>query len=303
MKKLLIYVSKKNINAIFPNSNKRFYAKETSSGENVAIILSGCGYLDGTEITEAVSLIIHLTEKKFNIQFFAPNTQQEETVDHIKKTVEKNEIRNILEESARITRTNVFPLNRLKADNFACLFIPGGYGIGKNLSNFSSIDEMNDFKINDQVVSILQEFHGQKKPIGLICLAPILAAKVFQGCQITLGDEISLKNKVEKLGSNLIIAGPEDIVIDKKNRLISTPAYCHSNSKPNQVYKAIGDLVEATVNFSGSDSGFDKRDAELYSKVFGRLSPEKQKSLKADLEKDTKNTKYSRDGQKDEKKY
>jgi len=80
------HLRQKIIKAKHFNINKRFYAKETSSGDNVAILLSGCGYLDGTEITEAVSLIIHLTEKKkLNIQFFAPNTQQEETIDHIKK--------------------------------------------------------------------------------------------------------------------------------------------------------------------------------------------------------------------------
>jgi enhancing lycopene biosynthesis protein 2 len=132
----------KNINI---NKSTRFYSKKVDmSGESVAMLLSGSGYLDGTEITEAVSLLIHLSDQNVTVSFFAPNGNQEETYDHTKKTLEKNEIRNIQAESTRITRAPVLPLNRLKADSFSCLFVPGGMGVGRSFSNFNKI---NDFEV------------------------------------------------------------------------------------------------------------------------------------------------------------
>jgi len=182
----------------------------------------------------------------FNFLLQIGNKKKQLTIS--KKTVEKNEVRNILEESTRITRQPILPLNRLKAETFNCLFIPGGYGVGKNLSNFSTIEDMNEFKIDKDIVTILKDFHSQKKPIGLICLAPVLAAKIFSGCQITLGDD-TFKHKIDKLGSNLVNSGPLDVVVDKTNFLASTSAYCHPASKPNTIYNAIGKLVDIVLDF------------------------------------------------------
>jgi len=46
-----------------------------------------------------------------------------------------------------------------------------------------------DCTVNDEVKAALQAFHGEGKPIGLCCIAPVLAAKVFPGCEVTVGIE------------------------------------------------------------------------------------------------------------------
>ena len=51
--------------------------------KKAALILSGCGHLDGAEITEAVSLNICLLEAGFEVNFFAPDRLQADTVNHV----------------------------------------------------------------------------------------------------------------------------------------------------------------------------------------------------------------------------
>lgn len=92
---------------------KRFTSKG-AKGPTVAVVLSGCGYLDGTETTEAVSIMIHLSEKGYNVVFFAPDGDQQETIDHNTKTVESNEVRNLIAEASRITRAKTLSLKNLR---------------------------------------------------------------------------------------------------------------------------------------------------------------------------------------------
>lgn len=99
---------------------KRFTSKG-SKGPTVAVVLSGCGYLDGTEITEAVSIMIHLSEKGYNVVFFAPESDQQETIDHNTKTVESNEVRNLIAEASRITRAKTLSLKNLRVRNKAII--------------------------------------------------------------------------------------------------------------------------------------------------------------------------------------
>ncbi len=100
----------------------RQYSAKGAKGPTVAMILSGCGALDGTEVTEAASLMIHLAEKGYSVQFLAPDGESPEVVDHVTKTPEKNEIRNIQAESARITRVKILPIKSLRVSNFLPFF-------------------------------------------------------------------------------------------------------------------------------------------------------------------------------------
>ncbi len=99
--------------------------------------MHGCGYLDGTEVTEAVATLVHLSRAGFRALCFAPDGDQQEVYDHCTKTLEKNEVRNIVAESTRISRIPVRKMNTLKAEAFQALVIPGGFGVAKNLSNYA----------------------------------------------------------------------------------------------------------------------------------------------------------------------
>lgn len=35
--------------------------------------------------------------------------------------------------------------------------------------------------------SVLKQFHAKKKPIGLCCIAPVLAARVIPNAKVTIG--------------------------------------------------------------------------------------------------------------------
>ena len=100
------------------------------SSFNVAIILSGNGFMDGSECTEAVSTLIHCDKAGFNVQSFAPNKNQFHSINHMKGE-EMTETRNVMVEASRITRGKIQPLSDLKAASFDALIIPGGFGVAK----------------------------------------------------------------------------------------------------------------------------------------------------------------------------
>lgn len=86
----------------------------SSKRRNFAIVATGVGFLDGTDVTEASSLMIHLGEVGFTPVFFAPEGNSEETIDHATRDVDKNEIRDIHAEVTRLSRSKVVPLKTLR---------------------------------------------------------------------------------------------------------------------------------------------------------------------------------------------
>ena len=94
-------------------------------------------------------------------------------------------------ESARIARGDVKPLTELKSNDFDALFMPGGFGAAKNWSDFAVKGA--DMTVHNDVSAVMKDFHAAKKYIGLCCISPIVAAKVFgtksggPGLKLTLG--------------------------------------------------------------------------------------------------------------------
>lgn len=72
--------------------------------------------------------------------------------------------------------------------------LAGGFGAAKNLCTWAV--QGKDCSVNDQVKAALQAFHGEGKPIGLCCISPVLAAKVFPGCEVTVGIEKDEKSEL-----------------------------------------------------------------------------------------------------------
>src|SRR4051812_19263209 len=142
----------------------------------VGVILSGCGVLDGSEIHEAVAILIALDRRGAQIVCLAPSIAQRDVVDHISKKPESGS-RNVLVESARIARGNIKDTRSVSPDELDALIFPGGFGAAKNLSSFA-IDGAN-CTVNEDVENLIRAMHGTKKPIGLACIAPVIAAKVL----------------------------------------------------------------------------------------------------------------------------
>ncbi|XP_046902491.1 glutamine amidotransferase-like class 1 domain-containing protein 3, mitochondrial [Hypomesus transpacificus] len=163
-----------------------FHKGATCYGAKVAVVLSGCGVYDGTEIHEASAILVHLSRGGAEVQMYAPDVSQMHVIDH-SKGQPAEESRNVLTESARIARGNITDLAKLSVTNHDAVIFPGGFGAAKNLSSFA-VDGA-DFKVNQDVERVVKEFHKAGKPIGLCCIAPVLAAKLLPGVEVTVGHE------------------------------------------------------------------------------------------------------------------
>jgi enhancing lycopene biosynthesis protein 2 len=218
----------------------------------VAVVLSGCGRADGSEIHESVSILIHLSRLGAQLRCFAPDQPQADVVNHATGQPAA-ETRNILAESARISRGEISPLATLDVDAFDAVIFPGGFGAAKNLSTFARDGE--NCTVLPDVERVIKGFRAAGKPIGLCCIAPVLAAKVLgtaaggPGCTVTIGADEATAGAIAKMGSTNVSKGVLEAVVDEANRVATTPAYM-CDAKPHEVYEGIGRMVEATVRMA-----------------------------------------------------
>lgn len=208
--------------------------------KNVAVVLSGCGFKDGAEITEAVSTLIALTEKGCVPQCFAPK-QKYAATNHA--TGQATEDREALAEAARIARGNIKDIKELKASDYDAIVFPGGYGAAMNLCDWGKKGSAGD--INADVKRVIEDFYSQKKPIGAICIAPVLVAKVLgpKNVTLTIGNDKETAQEIEKTGAKHQNCAVTDCVVDKNHRIVTTPAYMYE-AKPFEVFTGVRKTIE-----------------------------------------------------------
>ncbi len=187
----------------------------------VAVILSGSGVFDGSEIHEAVMALLALSKAGAEVECFAPNVDQMHVINHITQDV-MQETRNVLVESARITRGKVTDLASYNPANFDALLMPGGFGAAKNLCTFA-VDGA-DCSVNSDVAKAITATKDAGNVIGAMCIAPILLAKLLPGVRITLGDEGDASKAAEAMGATHQVSS-HDIVVDDSQNVVTTPAY------------------------------------------------------------------------------
>ncbi|AWL10529.1 ES1 protein like protein, mitochondrial [Saliniradius amylolyticus] len=191
--------------------------------QKAAIILSGCGVFDGAEINESVLTLLALERKEVQYQCFAPDIEQHHVVNHLTGE-EMPESRNVLVESARITRGEVKPLEQLDAEQFDFLLIPGGFGVAKNLCDFAVRGA--DCEVNAQVLGKCRDFAQAGKAAGYMCIAPALLAQVYgKGVKGTIGHDKDTAEGLTQMGVEHIECDVENIVVDEVNKVVTTPAY------------------------------------------------------------------------------
>ena len=192
----------------------------------IGICLSGCGVNDGAEIHESVITALALDRAGANIIYTAPNVMQTKVVDHYSGN-DMNESRNVLVESARIARGDITDLAELTAENMDGLIFTGGFGAALNLCDFALKGA--DSEIQPDVNRIVQEMMAAKKPLGFICIAPALFARAAKNAdktvKITIGNDQTTADQIEKLGSQHEICDVDNFVLDQENKIVSTPAY------------------------------------------------------------------------------
>jgi enhancing lycopene biosynthesis protein 2 len=190
--------------------------------KKIAVILSGCGVSDGSEIHEATLALLAIRKAGCEYSIYAPDREQTEVVNHYTGAVVK-EKRNILAESARIARRKALPLAELNVGEFDAVIFPGGYGAANNLSDFAR--NAGNYSVIPEVEKVLLAANRLKKPVGAMCISPVLLAKVFKGCKITLGAVSDASAAVEKNGAEHVVTTHGETVVDEKYGLVSTPAY------------------------------------------------------------------------------
>ncbi|OFI33562.1 isoprenoid biosynthesis glyoxalase ElbB [Alteromonas lipolytica] len=192
--------------------------------KKVAVILSGCGVYDGAEIHESVLTLLSILKHGGSYQCFAPDKPQLHVVNHLTGEVVEGESRNVLAESARITRGKVKPVTECNADDFDLLILPGGFGAAKNLCTFA-IDGP-DCQFDEDVLSVCKAFAEAGKPAAYACIAPALAAKVYgTSVNLTIGNDEGTASALEQFGVKHQNCTVTDVVIDQDAKLVTTPAY------------------------------------------------------------------------------
>ncbi|XP_059825011.1 glutamine amidotransferase-like class 1 domain-containing protein 3, mitochondrial isoform X4 [Hypanus sabinus] len=226
-----------------------------SSGARVAVVLSGCGVFDGSEIHEASAILVHLSRGGADFQVYAPNVSQMHVIDHVKGEAAA-ESRNVLVESARIARGQVLDLVRLRAEDHDAVIFPGGFGAAKNLSTFAT--DGKDCQVIPDVHRVLTEFHKAQKPIGLCCIAPVLAAKVLPGVEVTVGHEEDEGGRwpyagtaaaIKAMGAKHRVTEVDQAHVDSENKIVTTSAFM-CETKLHQIFDGIGEMVQRVLKLT-----------------------------------------------------
>ncbi|MGE4533249.1 isoprenoid biosynthesis glyoxalase ElbB [Halomonas sp.] len=192
--------------------------------KQVAVILSGCGVQDGSEIYETTLTLLRLDQLGIGYRCFAPDIAQHHVVDHRRGEVVEGETRNVLTESARLARGEILPLDELAADEFDAVVLPGGFGAAKNLSTFAEAGA--EMRVLDELKEVLEDFHEARKPIGLMCISPVMVPRLLgNGIAVTIGHDPGVSGAISAMGGLHRSCGVEDIVVDFEHRVVTTPAY------------------------------------------------------------------------------
>jgi len=192
--------------------------------KKIGILLSGCGVYDGSEIHEAVITLLALDRNGAEAVCMAPDTLQYHVMNHLTGEA-TDEKRNVLVESARIARGNIKNIKEMTARDMDGLILPGGVGAVKNLSNFAIKGK--DTDVNPDVARLVSEMAAAGKPIGAICISPVVLAKILadKKPEVTIGDDLGTAEAIESMGGVHILCPVDRIVVDHVNKLVTTPAY------------------------------------------------------------------------------
>lgn len=212
--------------------------------KKIAVVLSGCGFKDGAEITEAVSSLIALGQTQAEYQCYAPGQSFSSTSHSSEGDTGE---RNILEESARICRGQIKELSQLKENDYDALLLPGGFGVALHLCNWAHKGAQ--CEVSPTMETIIKDFHQASKPIGAVCIAPALVARVLgkENITVTIGKDIETAAEIEKTGAIHEPCEVTDFVSDRAHKVITTPAYMFE-TQPHLAFQGIkrlvGELVE-----------------------------------------------------------
>lgn len=219
--------------------------------KKIAIILSGCGNRDGSELQESLSLMLAIDRRGWQYQCFAPegmfevvpHVDVEDPDDAEEGALVDTEQRDIFVESARIARGDIKPIDEYTPVDYDCLALPGGMGAARNLSTFAFDGPR--MEVIDSVADAILETYRAKKPVVAMCIAPMVLAKVLgrYGVELTLGaSDNQAALAAQQLGAKPQECGPTDVCVDTEHKVITTPAYMAA-SRISEIFAGAENMV------------------------------------------------------------
>lgn len=212
-----------------------------------AVVLSGCGVFDGAEIHEATLSMLAIARQGGSYQAFAPDVDQHHVINHL--TGEEMDVsRNVLVESARIARGNILNLKKFNPDDFDGLLFPGGFGAAKNLCSWAF--DGADANVLPEVENAISLMIQQKKPIGALCISPVILAKVLGDVELTIGDDKGTIQALESAGASHIKTTHGEVVVDGRYKVATTPCYM-LDASIDQIAEGADNIVKAMLEMMG----------------------------------------------------
>lgn len=219
----------------------------------VGVVLSGCGTQDGSEISEAVLVLYSIERAGGSAVCMAPAATQASIVDHLTATPDPHAApRHVLAEAARITRGRLRDIATVREHDVDALVFPGGNGVATVLSNYAEKGVVCD--VHPEVTRLLRAMLQRRRPMGFVCMAPILAARVLgppAGVRVTFGSKTCPEAKhAAVMGADVRPCPLREILVDEKNRVVSTPAFMYDDARLADVGFAIERLVRQVLSLA-----------------------------------------------------
>ena len=208
-----------------------------------AVVLSGCGVFDGAEIHETTLSMLAIAKKGCSYELFAPDVDQHHVINHITGE-EMDETRNVLIESARIARGNITNLDKFNPVEFDGLLFPGGFGAAKNLSTWAF--EEAGASVLPGVEKAINDMVSLKKPVGALCISPVLLARILGEVHLTIGDDEGTIDAIESLGAKHVYTTHGEVVVDPGYNLVTTPCYM-LDATIDQIAEGAYNVVDAMI--------------------------------------------------------
>ena len=216
-----------------------------------AVVLSGCGNFDGSEIHEATLGLLAIAEQGGQYDCYAPDIEQGRTINaYTKEAIAAKgepDNRRVLFEAARIARGNILPLSALKIADYDAIIFPGGMGAVHNWCDFA-VSGIN-CTVDRQIKQTMEEAYLGHKWIGAMCIAPVVVAKVLgsNGITITIGNDAKTAKIVEQMGAKHQNCTAVEACIDIEHRIATTPCYMLAQSI-KEVYAGNTALIKGIID-------------------------------------------------------
>ena len=211
--------------------------------QKIAVVLSGNGVFDGAEIHEATLTLYAIAKKGAAYEIFAPDIPQHHVINHITGE-EMDETRNVLVESARIARGNIKALSEFSGKDYDALVFPGGFGAAKNLSSFAF--DGADCEVDPNVENAIREMVSLGKPIGALCISPVILARILGDVELTIGEDAGTADAIQKMGATHTKTSHGELVIDNKYKVVTTPCYM-LDASIDQIGEGAENVIDAVL--------------------------------------------------------